>query len=148
MLAELAAANAAFSIIKQAISNGSELAAAGKQVADFATAKDGLQKKISQKKGGGDGSDLAEFMALEQIKRKENELREIMIWVGRPGLWKDWQAFQANAGKARAAAMKVAERKKQQLRDKINMAIAVVLFGLILAGIIGGAYYFKQQGLL
>jgi len=118
MLAELAAANAAFSIIKQAISNGSELAAAGKQVADFAMAKDGLQKKINKKKGSGNGSDLAEFMALEQIKQKENELREIMIWAGRPGLWKDWQAFQANASAARSAA-----QKKRRLTLKVRSCV-------------------------
>ena len=148
MLAELAAANAAFSIIKQAISNGSELAAAGKQVADFAVAKQGLQKKINKKKGGGDGSDLAEFMALEQIKKKEAELREIMIWAGRPGLWKDWQEFQANASAARLAAQKKAAARSAAMRDRINMAIAVVLFIFIVGGIIGGLFYMKMQGLV
>jgi len=148
MLAELAAANAAFSIIKQAISNGSELAAAGKQVADFAVAKQGLQKKINKKKGGGDGSDLAEFMALEQIKQKENELREIMIWAGRPGLWKDWQAFQANATAARSAAQKKADAKSAVMRDRIKMAIAAILFIFIVGGILGGAFYMKMKGLI
>jgi len=148
MLAELAAANAAFSIIKQAISNGSELAAAGKQVADFAMAKQGLQKKINKKKGGGDGSDLAEFMALEQIKKKEAELREIMIWAGRPGLWKDWQEFQANASAARSAAQKKAAAKSAAMRERINMLIASVLFIFIVGGIIGGLFYMKMQGLI
>ena len=148
MLAELAAANAAFSIIKQAISNGSELAAAGKQVADFAMAKQGLQKKINKKKGGGDGSDLAEFMALEQIKKKEAELREIMIWAGRPGLWKDWQEFQANASAARLAAQKKAAAKSAAMRERINMLIASVLFIFIVGAIIGGLFYIKMQGLI
>lgn len=148
MLAELAAANAAFSIIKQAISNGSELAAAGKQVADFAVAKQGLQKKINKKKGGGDGSDLAEFMALEQIKKKEAELREIMIWAGRPGLWKDWQEFQANASAARLAAQKKAAAKSAAMRERINMLIASVLFIFIVGAIIGGLFYMKMQGLV
>ena len=148
MLAELAAANAAFSIIKQAISNGSELAAAGKQVADFAMAKQGLQKKINKKKGGGDGSDLAEFMALEQIKKKEAELREIMIWAGRPGLWKDWQEFQANASAARSAAQKKAAAKSAAMRERINMLIASVLFIFIVGAIIGGLFYMKMQGLI
>ena len=148
MLAELAAANAAFSILKQAISNGSELAAAGKQVADFAMAKQGLQKKINKKKGGGDGSDLAEFMALEQIKKKEAELREIMIWAGRPGLWKDWQEFQANASAARSAAQKKAAAKSAAMRERINMLIASVLFIFIVGGIIGGLFYMKMQGLI
>ena len=35
MLAELAAANAAFAVIKQCVSNGKELANVGKSISDF-----------------------------------------------------------------------------------------------------------------
>ena len=92
MLAELAAANAAFSVIKQCVSNGKEIAAAGNAIAQFVGAKEKLQQK-AQKKGG--GSDLEEFMALEQIRQQEAELKQFMIYAGRPGLWNDWQRFQA-----------------------------------------------------
>ncbi len=40
MLAELAAANAAFAVIKQAVSNGKEIAAAGSAIAEFVGAKE------------------------------------------------------------------------------------------------------------
>ena len=101
MLAELAAANAAFSIIKQAVSNGKEIASAGNAIAEFVGAKEKLQAK-AQKKGG--GSDLEEFMALEKIKQQEEELKTIMIYAGRPGLWHDWQRFKAKARVARREA--------------------------------------------
>ena len=55
MLAELAAANAAFAVIKTAVQNGKDIASAGNAIAQFVGAKENLQKK-SQKKGG--GSDL------------------------------------------------------------------------------------------
>ena len=69
MLAELAAANAAFAVIKQAVSNGKEIAAAGSAIAEFVGAKEKLQQR-AQRKGG--GSDLEEFMALEKIKSKKS----------------------------------------------------------------------------
>ena len=36
-------------------------------------------------------------MALEEIKKQETYLKELMIWAGRPGLWDDWAKFQAQA---------------------------------------------------
>ena len=46
--------------------------------------KCGLSK---QKAKGVGGADLEEFMALEKIKQQEEELKQIMIYAGRPGLW-------------------------------------------------------------
>ena len=112
MLAELAAANAAFSVIKQCVSNGKEIAAAGNAIAQFVGAKEKLQQK-AQKKGG--GSDLEEFMALEQIRQQEAELKQFMIYAGRPGLWNDWQRFQAKARVARREAEQERKRKQNQI---------------------------------
>ena len=50
MLAELAAANAAFGVIKSFISNGRELSGCAKYISDFVFAKEGLEKKAKQKK--------------------------------------------------------------------------------------------------
>ena len=80
MLAELAAANAAFSVIKQFVSNGKELSGCAKQISDFVFAKEQIEKKASNKKGA--SGDLEEFMALEQIKEKEEELKKMMIYIG------------------------------------------------------------------
>ena len=104
MLAELAAANAAFGVIKSFVSNGKELASCGKQISDFVFAKEKIEKEVNKHKAKGvTGGDLEEFMALEELRQKEEELKQIMIYVGRPGLWADWQKFQAQARKARRA---------------------------------------------
>ena len=50
MLAELAAANAAFQVIKQAVSNSGDIAKAGSAIAKFVGAKQDLEKKASSKK--------------------------------------------------------------------------------------------------
>jgi|TARA_R100001591_G_scaffold100832_1_gene107388 molecular chaperone GrpE (heat shock protein) len=122
MLAELAAANAAFSVIKQAVQNSGDIAKAGSAIAKFVGAKEDLQKKAS-KKGG--GSDLEEFMALEQIREKEEQLKQFMIYCGRPGLWGDWQRFQAKARIARREAEEAAKRKRKQI---FEIAIITFLF--------------------
>jgi molecular chaperone GrpE (heat shock protein) len=122
MLAELAAANAAFAVIKTAVQNGKDIAAAGSAIASFVGAKEDLQKK-TQKKGG--GSDLEEFLALEQIREQEEQLRQIMIYTGRPGLWNDWQKFQAKARVARREAEEERIRKRKQY---FEIAIITFLF--------------------
>jgi len=128
MLAELAAANAAFQVIKQAVSNGRDIASVGSQIAQFVDGKETLQKKVSNKKNSPfyKGNDFEEFMALEVIKEKEEELRQIMLYVGRPGLWNDWQKFQAEARKARIEAQEEAQRKRQQLLETIVLSAAII----------------------
>jgi len=120
MLAELAAANAAFAVIKQAVQNGKEIAAAGSAIAEFVGAKEKLQKKAARKGGG---SDLEEFMALERIREQEDQLKQIMIYAGRPGLWADWQKFQAKARVARREAEEERIRKR-----KMYFEIAIITF--------------------
>jgi len=126
MLAELAAANAAFSVIKQAVQNSGDIAKAGSAIAKFVGAKEDLQKKAS-KKGG--GSDLEEFMALEQIREKEEQLKQFMIYCGRPGLWGDWQRFQAKARIARREAEEAAKRKRKQILE-ISIVTFLIIVGL------------------
>ena len=49
MLAEIAIANAAFGVIKEAISNGKEIYDVGAQVGQFFDSKTELQKKANKK---------------------------------------------------------------------------------------------------
>ena len=148
MLAELAAANAAFGVIKQAISNGRDIASVGSQIAKFVDGKETLQRKVSDKKNSPfyRGNDFEEFMALEAIKEKEEELKQIMIIMGRPGLWNDWQKFQAEARKARQEAQEEARRKRQQMIEIAVISIACIVGLSILAIVI----YFgmKRRGIL
>jgi hypothetical protein len=141
MLAEIAAANAAFAVIKSALANGKELSALGSRVFDYFDSKAKIQESAN-KKGG--GSDLEEFMALEQLRKQEEELRERMVYAGRPGMWNDWIKFQAQAARqrreAKEAAAREAARRRQQLEDlaeyiAIGTAV-IVLAGLLVGGIV------------
>ena len=136
MLAELAAANAAFGIIKNFVSNGKELSGCAKQISDFVFSKEQIEKNLKKKKArGAGGADLDEFMALEQIREKEEELKKIMIYLGRPGLWQDWQAFQAEARKSRRYQEKMAEKRRQELIEYAGYGIAFI-FILFFAGVL------------
>ena len=141
MLAEIAAANAAFAVIKGALANGKELHQLGSRVFDYFDNKAKIQEAAT-KKGG--GSDLEEFMALEQLKQQEEELRERMVYAGRPGMWGDWQKFQAAAARKRREQTEAAAREKKrraerlaQLTEYIALGMAsVILAALITYGII------------
>ena len=136
MLAELAAANAAFSVIKQFVSNGKELSGCAKHISDFVFSKEEIEKNLKKKKArGAGGADLDEFMALEQIREKEEELKKMMIYLGRPGLWQDWQRFQAEARKSRRYEEKMAAKRKQELIEYIGYGIGFIVI-LFFAGIL------------
>ena len=147
MLAELAAANAAFGVIKQAVSHGRDLASVGSQIAKFVDGKEELQKKVIKKKNSPfyAGNDFEEFMALEAIREKEEELKQIMLYVGRPGLWNDWQKFQAEARVARQKAEEAVRKKRQQMLEIVIISIACIIGLSVLAIII----YFglKRRGM-
>ena len=136
MLAELAACNAAFAVIKGALANGKELHQLGSRVFDYFDNKAVIQEKAT-KKGG--GSDMEEFMALERLKQQEEELRERMVYAGRPGMWDDWVKFQAMAARKRreakeAAAREAARRAERaaRLTEQIVMGVATVILAVMM----------------
>tara|TARA_B100001248_G_C27365130_1_gene448571 strand:+ start:473 stop:901 length:429 start_codon:yes stop_codon:yes gene_type:complete len=109
MLAEIAIANAAFGVIKEAIGNGKDLYEMGGAVAQFFDQKNALQKKSNK---NGYKSDMEAFMELEKIKEMEEHLKQQMIWAGRPGMWDDWLAFQKQAKEEREKVEREARAKR------------------------------------
>ena len=75
-------------------------------------------------------------MALEELRNKEEELKQIMIYVGRPGLWADWQKFQAQARKLKTICRKISTKKeKEEILEYVGYSIAFMAL-LALGGII------------
>lgn len=138
MLLELAAANAAFNVIKQALANGKELSDLGSKVFDYFDNKAKIQQKVTEK---GNRSDIEEFFALEKLNAQEVELRERMVYAGRPGMWEDWVKFQGAAARRRREAKEEAaretKRRQQQLED-IAEYIAIGLGVIVLAALLVG----------
>lgn len=147
MLVEIAAANAAFAVIKEAVQHSGDLMAAGKSVIDYFNAKSSIQKKIEETPPH-KRNDLEEFFELERMKKQEQELKELMIYQGRPGLWDDWLKFQANAKKRRDEAKREAEaevqRKKEELQRLFENLMIVAAIIALVAVLIGLIYWVLQ----
>lgn len=133
MLAELAAANAAFAVIKEAISNTGELMSAAKALSQLLDSEATLRKRLLDKSGNTINTDAEEFFALEQIKVQREELERLMTYHGRPGLINDWRMFQANAARQRKEAQEEEIRKKIRRRGQIIDALWWGTLAIILA---------------
>lgn len=134
MLAELMACNAAFAVIKETVQNGGDIMAAGQKLFDFFDNKNAIQKKANS------GNDMEAFAALEQIKNNEAELKRMMVYHGRAGLWDDWLKFQKEAKQRREAEERAAFRKKAARKAKFIAslmwgAIVILLSALMIFGL-------------
>jgi hypothetical protein len=145
MLAELAAANAAFGIIKQAISNSRELADVGKSIAAFVGAEEDLKAKAEARKKspwnkvlGKDANLFDEFLALEKIQQQKAQLQSHMRLYGRPGMYDAWVEYQAKARKARKEAIAQRKKERQELIEVLTWVFIVVV---VWGGLGYGAYY-------
>jgi hypothetical protein len=129
MLAELAACNAAFSVIKTAITNGKELYDCGDSAKNYFANKSTIAKRVASK----GKSDLDAFMALEKLKEQEVWLKEHMIYAGRPDMYSDWLKFQSECKKERDQSARLAILKRNNavklfktFFTVVGIAIAVI----------------------
>jgi len=146
MLAELAAASAAYSTIKKAVSQGKELFDVGKQISEYVYAEEDLKAKAEARKKnpinkvlGKDASDFEEFMALEKIKQQKEQLRSLMRLYGRPGMYDAYVEFCAKARKERQAAQRQREKERQEM---IEILTWVFIVFVVWGGIGAGVYYY------
>jgi hypothetical protein len=115
MIAEIAAANAAFQVIKGALTNGRELYDVAEQATKYFDNKSAIAKKANRTGGS---TELQCFMQLEKIKEQEEWLKEHMIYAGRADMYSDWLKFQSDCKQKRDRA----ERLRKQ-RRAANLAL-------------------------
>ena len=148
ILETIAAANAAYSVIRTCIQNGREGADLMASVGKFLTAEDDIKQAVQKKKNsplsaitGGAEGDWEEFQALEKIREQRKELESYIRLYGRPGQWDRWIQWQAEARKQRAAAKRAAEKRREEQMEAlataagIAMAFIVVALGIYYLGI-------------
>ena len=122
MLAELAACNAAFSVIKTAITNGKELYDCGDSAKKYFANKSTIAKRVASK----GKSDLDAFMALEKLKEQEVWLKEHMIYAGRPDMYSDWLKFQSECKKERERDARLAVLKKHNVVKMLKQFVTII----------------------
>ena len=146
MLAELAIANACFATVKTALNNGGELAECASKLGEYFGLKAEIAKKASSK-----GSDSDAFWAMESLREAEAELKTMLIYSGRAGLYDDFLQYQSTKKRereqeARDKALAIYNRK-QKLWGWINGIIIVisVATGFFVVALLIWAIYTKGQ---
>ena len=141
ILESIAAANAAYSVIRQALGNGKETAGLIGAVGKFLSAEEDVKDAINRKKNspltaitGGSEGDWEEFQHLENLKQKRQELESYCRLYAPPGTWDRWQQWQAEARRQRQAARKAAEKAREERMEAIatfaGIAMAVIVLAL------------------
>jgi hypothetical protein len=141
ILESIMAANAAYSVIRQALSNGKETAGLIGAVGKFLSAEEDVKEAVQRKKNspltaitGGSEGDWEEFQHLENLKQKRQELESYCRLYAPPGTWDRWQQWQAEARKQRQAAKKAAEKAREERMEAIatfaGIAMAVIVLAL------------------
>ena len=143
MIAELMIANQCLDVLKKTVMNGRDIMSAGKAISKFVQAEEELQARGNAKKnsiwrriGGSNGSDLEEFMALEQIAAKKAELRSMMQLYGRGGMYNDFVRFQAEQRKKRQEAIEDQRKRRQRLVHGVLATIAIIVTGSIILAVL------------
>ena len=139
MLAELAIANAAFSVIKQTLSNGKEIADAGSALTNYFSASQSIQQKAKM----GTGDVLAAYQAKQAIERQEKELEFMLNKQGLLGYYK-YQQFRDEffkKQKTEAARQRVRNKK---IKSNVETGFLVTLLTMLfLAAFVGVLIYIK-----
>ena len=134
ILESIAAASAAYEVIKTAINQGREGAGLIGAVGKFLSAEEDIKEAVQKKKNspltaitGGEEGDWEEFQALEQIREQRKELESYIRLYGQAGQWDRWVQWQAEARKQRAAAKKAAALRREEMLEQIQVATGIIL---------------------
>ena len=153
ILESVMAANAAYSVIRQALSNGKETAGLIGAVGKFLSAEEDVKEAINKKKSspitmitGSSEGDWEEFQHLEKLREKRAELESYCRLYAPPGTWDRWQQWQVEARKQRQAARKAAEKAREERMELlatiagIGMAVIITVLCIYYLGVYMGKW--------
>lgn len=128
-IAAIKVANDAIGAVKELLSNVDSISQVGSHLTKLADAKDEIKKKAEE-------GDLDAFLQLEEIQKQEYQLKQMMIYQGRPGLWDDWQRFQQTRrtlreNEQRREEAKKAKRKQQIVDWSIGLTVGVGILSAV-----------------
>ena len=145
ILETIAAANAAYEVIKRFAENGRETANLAKSVGQFLEAEDELKEQVNKRKSsswakalGKDANDFEEFWHMEQLAEKRKELEEYLRLYAKPGTLAKWQTFQIEARRRRKEARIAAEKARE---ERIELIVMILAIGSIVGAGVAGLWY-------
>jgi len=94
-----------------------------------------VQEELQEK---ADNGDMDSFFKLEEIRAQTKQVRELMIWAGRPGLLQDWDRHvrvqkERRENERKRIALEKANRK-QKIKE-VFISISIILGTLSAIGI-------------
>ena len=134
-IAAIKIANEAIGAIKEFAGHIQSVGEMGPQLTKLADSKEQIEKKAK------DG-DMDAFFALEDIRRKEEEIKQMFIYQGRAGLWDDYQTFMRNRQEIKKQAIEREKAKKLAKSKAIKNALLYGAVGVAILGVVGGAVAF------
>ena len=76
---------------------------------------------------------MEEWLALQQLEAYEAELKELLIYYGKPGQWESWLQFQAEAKRKREADAKAEILTRIKRREAIWGWVNGILIAICVA---------------
>ena len=125
-IAAIKIANEAIGAIKEFAGHCESVGQMGKDLTKLADAKEELEKSAAE-------GDMEAFWTLQDIAKREREIKDMFIYQGRPGLWDDYCTFIRNRKQMRENEKKRAEAKRLARRKAIKT-------GLIVTGAVVGVF--------
>ena len=123
-IAAIKIANEAIGAIKEFAGHCESVGQMGKDLTKLADAKEELEKSAAE-------GDMEAFWTLQDIAKREREIKDMFIYQGRPGLWDDYCTFIRNRKQMRENEKKRAEAKRLARKKAIKN-------GLLITGIVVG----------
>jgi len=139
MLIELMAANAAFSVIKQTLSNGKEIADAGSALTKYFGASQAIEQKVKL----GTGDVLGAYQAKQALERQEKELEFMLNKQGLLGYYK-YQKFRDEFHKKQKADVKKKKIRQAKINSNINDGLIVLGIVIIIVASAFGVFYYLR----
>tara|TARA_B100001093_G_C26575288_1_gene904756 strand:+ start:272 stop:721 length:450 start_codon:yes stop_codon:yes gene_type:complete len=124
-IAAIELANQAINGIKELAGHVTSVGQMGKQLTQLADAHEELERDA-------DAGNMSAFWALEDIKKKEYDIKQLFIYAGRPGLWDDYQTFIRNRKEMKKKA--VEREKARKLAKKKAVKNGLIYTAVVLAG--------------
>ena len=128
-IAAIQLANEAINGIKQLAGHVTSVGQMGKHLTKLADAEEEIQRKA-------DAGCMDHFWALEDIKQRNYEIKQMFIYAGRPGLWEDYQKFiknrkQLKENERKRIALQKARRQRRIKEWSLGITVAVAALSAI-----------------
>jgi hypothetical protein len=131
-ISAIKAANEAIGAIREGISNVQSIGQLGGHLTKLTDAQDELKEKADQ-------GDMDAFFALESIRQERENIKRILIYEGRGGLYEDWIKFESNRRELREKERKREEARRLAKKKAIQNGFLYTAVGIAILGVVGGA---------